>query len=37
MLRMGKGEIATGGLARTSNLADAMEAVIGAIHLDSGF
>ena len=27
MLRMGKGEIATGGLARTSNLADAMEAL----------
>lgn len=37
MLRMGKGEIATGGLARTSNLADAMEAVIGAIHLTAGF
>jgi ribonuclease-3 len=37
MLRMGKGEIATGGLTRTSNLADAMEAVIGAIYLGAGF
>lgn len=37
MLRMGKGEIATGGLTRTSNLADAMEAVIGAIFLAAGF
>lgn len=37
MLRMGKGEIATGGLTRTSNLADAMEAVIGAIFLGAGF
>jgi ribonuclease III len=37
MLRMGKGEIATGGLTRTSNLADAMEAVIGAIYLSAGF
>jgi len=37
LLRMGKGEIATGGLTRTSNLADAMEAVIGAIYLGAGF
>lgn len=37
MLRMGKGEVATGGLTRTSNLADAMEAVIGAIFLAAGF
>lgn len=37
MLRMGKGEIATGGLTRASNLADAMEAVIGAIFIAVGF
>lgn len=37
MLRMGKGEIATGGLTRASNLADAMEAVIGAIFIGAGF
>jgi len=37
LLRMGKGEIATGGLTRTSNLADAMEAVIGAIFLAAGY
>jgi ribonuclease III len=37
LLRMGKGEIATGGLTRTSNLADAMEAVIGAIYISTDF
>lgn len=37
MLRMGKGEIATGGLTRASNLADAMEAVIGAIFISADF
>ncbi|GAB4442744.1 MAG: ribonuclease III [Turneriella sp.] len=37
MLRMGKGEIATGGLTRASNLADAMEAVIGAIFITTDF
>lgn len=34
---LGKGEAATGGAARDSILSDAMEAVIGAIYLDSGF
>ncbi|MFZ5630339.1 MAG: ribonuclease III [Spirochaetota bacterium] len=37
LLRMGKGEIATGGLTRASNLADAMEAVIGAIFITTDF
>jgi ribonuclease-3 len=37
MLRMGKGEIATGGLTRASNLADALEAVIGAIFITTDF
>lgn len=37
LLRMGKGEIATGGLSRPSNLADAMEAVIGAIFISTDF
>jgi len=36
-LRMGKGESATGGKSRDSNLADAMEALIGAIYLAGGF
>ncbi|OPJ55626.1 ribonuclease III [Alkalithermobacter paradoxus] len=35
-LLLGKGEEATGGRERISNLADAFEAVIGAIYLDSG-
>ena len=34
---LGKGEEATGGRRRDSILADAMEAVIGAIYLDGGF
>ncbi len=35
-LLLGKGEDANGGRKRSSNLADAMEAVIGAVYLDSG-
>jgi ribonuclease-3 len=35
-LLLGKGESATGGRAKRSILADAMEAVIGAVHLDGG-
>jgi ribonuclease-3 len=35
-LRLGKGEDATGGRAKRSILADAMEAVIGAVYLDAG-
>jgi ribonuclease-3 len=35
-LRMGRGEEANGGRDRESTLADALEAVAGAIHLDSG-
>ena len=34
-LRLGEGEIRSGGEKRTSTLADALEAVIGAIYLDS--
>ncbi len=36
-LLLGKGEISTGGRERTSILADAFEAIIGAIYLDAGF
>lgn len=36
MIRMGKGEEASGGRSKASILADAMEAVIGAIYLDGG-
>jgi ribonuclease-3 len=36
-LMMGKGEELSGGRERASTLADAFEAVIGAIYLDSGF
>lgn len=36
-LLLGKGEEATGGRERTSILADALEALIGAIYLDRGF
>lgn len=36
-LRLGKGEEASGGREKDSILADAMEAVLAAIHLDAGF
>ncbi len=36
-LLLGKGELSTGGRAKTSILADALEAVIGAVYLDGGF
>ena len=35
-LRLGKGEAAAGGAVRPSALADALEAVVGAIYLDGG-
>jgi len=36
-LRLGAGELRTGGHARDSILADALEAVLGAVYLDGGF
>ena len=36
-LRMGKGEEASGGRDRNSTLADAFEALVGAIYMDSGY
>lgn len=36
-LRLGEGELKSGGYQRPSILADALEAVIGAIYLDAGF
>ena len=36
-LRMGEGELRSGGFRRPSILADAVEAVIAAVHLDAGF
>jgi len=36
-LSLGEGELKSGGAARPSILADALEAVIGAIYLDAGF
>lgn len=36
-LRLGEGELKSGGHRRPSILADAVEAIIGAVHLDSGF
>ena len=36
-IRLGEGELKSGGTARVSILADAMEAVLGAIMLDGGF
>lgn len=35
-IRLGRGELATGGRDKTSILADTMEAVIGAVYLDHG-
>ena len=37
MLRLGEGEARSGGRSRPSILADALEAVIGAVYLDGGF
>jgi ribonuclease III len=37
LLRLGEGELKTGGVSRPSILADALEALLGAIFLDSGF
>jgi ribonuclease III len=37
LLRLGEGEAKSGGQKRPSILADALEAVIGAVHLDAGF
>ncbi len=36
-LRLGEGEIASGGAARASILADALEAIYGAVFLDGGY
>jgi ribonuclease III len=36
-LRLGVGELKSGGFRRASTLADALEAILGAIFLDSGF
>ncbi len=37
VLRLGEGELKSGGFRRPSILADALEAIIGAIYLDAGF
>lgn len=37
MLRLGEGEARSGGQKRPSILADALEAVVGAVYLDAGF
>lgn len=37
VLRLGEGEVRSGGKKRPSILADALEAVIGAVYLDGGF
>lgn len=37
LLRLGEGEVKSGGAKRPSILADALEAVIGAVYLDAGF
>ena len=36
-LRLGEGELRSGGSKRPSILADALEAIIGAVHLDAGY
>jgi ribonuclease-3 len=36
-LELGPGELKSGGHRRDSNLADALEAVVAAVHLDAGF
>ncbi|MDO4795292.1 MAG: ribonuclease III [Brachymonas sp.] len=36
-LRLGEGELRSGGLKRPSILADALEAVLGAVYLDAGY
>ncbi len=37
LIRLGEGELRSGGCKRPSILADALEAVIGAVYLDAGF
>ncbi len=37
VIRLGEGEVRSGGQKRASILADVLEAVIGAVHLDAGF
>lgn len=37
ILKMGRGELATGGREKPSNLANAVEAVFGAVYLDAGY
>lgn len=37
LLRLGEGEVRSGGRERPSILADALEAIIGAVYLDAGF
>ena len=36
-LRLGEGELKSGGVSRPSILADAVEAILGAVYLDGGF
>ena len=37
LLRLGEGELRSGGAGRPSILADAVEAIVGAVYLDAGF
>ena len=37
LLRLGEGEARSGGHKRPSILADALEAIVGAVHLDAGY